>query len=75
MRVFTGTLRIKGGGGTFLKPIYKIEEWSIAVNEFIPYDTKTNADYARAVAEAHVNRGFHVRIIHNGKTVWEGGGL
>jgi hypothetical protein len=58
-----------------LKPIYKIEEWSDATNKFIEYDTKVNADYAQTVAEAHVNRGFHVRIIHDGKTVWEGGGL
>jgi hypothetical protein len=58
-----------------LKPVFKIEEWSDAANEFIPYDTKTNADYAQVVAEAHVGRGSHVRIIHDGVTIWEGGGL
>jgi hypothetical protein len=58
-----------------LKPIFRIEKWSNTENEFIHYDTKANADYARAVAEAHVSSGYHVRIIHEGKTVWEGGGI
>jgi len=58
-----------------MKPIYKIEEWSNEENCFIKYDyEKHNWDYAKIVAEAHVNRGFRVRIIHEGKTVWESGG-